>query len=273
MKRSYLSGPYLVWAAAFILLPLAMVIYYGCTDESGHFTLANIAAMKDWVHYRAFTSSLILAFLATLICLLIAYPLAWFLSQHFRNSSSFVVMLFILPMWINFLLRVLALQVILSKSGMLNALLRFLGFPALRLMYTKAAILIGMVYDYIPFMILPIYNALTKIDESVVEAAMDLGADKKTVFRRIIFPLSLPGVISGIIMVFIPNISEFAVADILGGSKILLFGNVIEQEFNVSSNWNLGSGLSVVLMLFVFASMAIMNRKDSKEEGGGVPLW
>ena len=263
----------MIWAAAFILLPLGMVIYYGCTDEAGHFTLANIMAMGDWVHYRAFTSSLLLAFLATLICLIIAYPLAWFLSQNFQNSSSFVVMLFILPMWINFLLRILSLQVILSKSGILNAFLGFLGFPALRIMYTKTAILIGMVYDYIPFMILPIYNALTKIDESVVEAARDLGADSKTVFRRIIFPLSLPGVISGIIMVFIPNISEFAVADILGGSKILLFGNVIEQEFNVTSNWNLGSGLSVVLMLFVFASMAIMNRRGDAEEGGGMALW
>ena len=273
MKRTYLAAPYMIWAAAFIVLPLGMVVYYGCTDSAGHFTLANLAAMSDWVHYRAFTASLVLAFLATLICLVIAYPLAWFLSQNFRKSSSFVVMLFILPMWINFLLRVLSLQVILSKSGILNALLGALGLPALRIIYTKTAILIGMVYDYIPFMILPIYNALTKIDESVVEAARDLGADRKTVFRRIIFPLSLPGVISGIIMVFIPNISEFAVADILGGSKILLFGNVIEQEFNVTSNWNLGSGLSVVLMVFVFASMAIMNRKDDTEEGGGVAIW
>jgi len=271
--RKYLAVPYVIWAAAFIVLPLFMIVYYGCTDSQGRFSLANITAMTDWVHYRAFGNSVLLAFLSTVICLLIAYPLAYFLSQHFKNSSSFVIMLFIMPMWINFLLRILALQMLLSKTGTINMILRFFGLPAARIMYTKTAILIGMVYDYIPFMILPIYNALTRIDGSVIEAAQDLGADAGTVLRKIIFPLSLPGVISGIIMVFIPNISEFAVADILGGSRVLLFGNVIEQEFNVSNNWNLGSGLSVVLMIFVFLSMAIMNTYGDKSSGGEMNLW
>lgn len=180
-------------------------------------------------------------------------------------------MIFVLPMWINFLLRVLALQMILSNTGILNAILGFFGLPAQRIMYTKGAILIGMVYDYIPFMILPIYNVMCRIDKDVLEAAQDLGATAFTTFKRIIIPLSLPGVLSGIIMVFIPSLSEFVVADILGGSKILLFGNVIEQEFNVLNNWNLGSGLSIVLMIFIFISMAIMNRNESEE--GETMLW
>ena len=180
-------------------------------------------------------------------------------------------MLFILPMWINFLLRVLAMQMLLSNTGIINALLGFFGLPAQRIMYTRGAILIGMVYDYLPFMILPIYNVMSKIDKDVIEAAQDLGATVFVTFRKIIVPLSLPGVISGVTMVFIPSMSEFVVADILGGSKILLLGNVIEQEFNLANNWNLGSGLSLVLMVFILISMAIMNR--SKAEEGDTMLW
>ncbi len=270
-KRKYLAGPYLVWSAAFIIMPLLMVVYYGCTTENGSFSLENLLALGDPIHYKAFGMSLTIALASTLICLVIAYPLAYILSKYARQSAGLVVMLFILPMWINFLLRILALQMILSNTGVINAVLGFFGISAKRMMYTKGAILVGMVYDYIPFMILPIYNALVKIDPDVVEAAYDLGAGTALVFRKIIIPLSMPGVISGIIMVFIPSVSEFVVADILGGSKILLFGNVIEQEFNVTSNWHLGSGLSVVLMIFIFLSMAVMNRTGT-EEGDRV-LW
>lgn len=271
-KRRYLAAPYIIWSAAFIILPLFMVLYYGCTDKEGHFTLSNILSMGDWVHYRAFGSSVVLAFLSTVICLLIAYPLSYYLSRQFKDSGGFVIMLFILPMWINFLLRILALQMILSKTGIINMVLGWLGLPLQRIMFTKGAILIGMVYDYLPFMILPIYNSLVKIDESLIEAAQDLGANSSLIFRKIILPLSLPGVISGIIMVFIPNISEFAVANILGGSKILLFGNVIEQEFNMTNNWNLGSGLSIFLMIFVFISMAVMNHFGDRLGDEGVSL-
>ena len=270
-NRKILAGPYLVWSAAFIILPLLMVIYYGCSSEDGSFTLDNLFAMTDPVHYKAFGMSLVIALASTLICLVIAYPLAYILSKYARQNAGLVVMLFILPMWINFLLRILALQMILSNTGVINALLGFFGISARRMMYTRGAILVGMVYDYIPFMILPIYNAMIKIDQDVVEAAYDLGAGTGLVFRRIIIPLSMPGVISGIIMVFIPSVSEFVVADVLGGSKILLFGNVIEQEFNVASDWHLGSGLSVVLMIFIFASMAVMNR--SRTEEGDKVLW
>ena len=271
MNRKILASPYIVWALGFIILPLFMFVYYGLTDGSDMFTLENVLAITDSVHYKAFGNSLLLALGSTVICLVIAYPLAYILSQHRGKASQMIIMLFILPMWINFLLRVLAMQMLLSNTGIINALLGFFGLPAQRIMYTKGAILIGMVYDYLPFMILPIYNVMSKIDKDVIEAAQDLGATVFVTFKKIIIPLSLPGVISGVTMVFIPSMSEFVVADILGGSKILLLGNVIEQEFNLSNNWNLGSGLSLVLMVFILISMAVMNRSSAEE--GDTMLW
>lgn len=271
MNRKWLTAPYIIWAVGFIILPLLMVIYYGMTNVDGGFTWSNIQAITDPIHYKAFGNSVLIALGSTLICLVISYPLAYILSQNEKRGAGTVIMIFVLPMWINFLLRVLALQMILSNTGILNAVLSFFGLPTQRIMYTKGAILIGMVYDYIPFMILPIYNVMSKIDKDVLEAAQDLGATAFTTFKKIIVPLSLPGVLSGIIMVFIPSLSEFVVADILGGSKILLYGNVIEQEFNMLNNWNLGSGLSIVLMIFIFISMAIMNRNESEE--GDAMLW
>ena len=265
------AGPYIVWTAGFILLPLLMVIWYGITGEDGRLTFENLAAIMDPVHYRAFFHSVLIALISTLLCLLIAYPLALILSRRRGKNTDILIMIFVIPMWINFLLRILALQMILSNSGILNAVMAFFGLGPLHLMYTRTAIVIGMAYDYLPFMILPVYNAMRRIDRDVVEAARDLGADNWTTLTRIWIPLSMPGVISGIIMVFIPSISEFVVADILGGSKILLFGNVIDQEFNLSSNWNLGSGLSIVLMLFIFISMAVMNHSGSGEED--MRLW
>lgn len=271
MNRKWLSGPYLIWAAGFILLPLFLILYYGFTAQDGSLTFANIAAIADPIHLTALWRSLYIAFFSTLICLLLAYPLAYILSKSQTKKSGILIMLFILPMWINFLLRTLALQMIISNTGLLNSALAFFGLEPLRIMNTTTAILIGMVYDYLPFMILPIYNALCKIDRDLIDAAYDLGASKATTFRKVLLPLSLPGVLSGIIMVFIPGISEFVIADILGGSKILLIGNVIEQEFSLSSNWHLGSGLSLVLMVFIFISMAVMNKYD--KSGEGQMLW
>lgn len=271
MNRKWLSGPYLIWAAGFIILPLFLILYYGFTSEGGGFTLANISAIADPIHLTALWRSLYIAFFSTLICLFLAYPLAYILSKAPAKKSGILIMLFILPMWINFLLRTLALQMIVSNTGLLSSVLEFFGLKPLRIMNTTTAILIGMVYDYLPFMILPIYNALCKIDRDLIDAAYDLGASKATTFRKILLPLSLPGVLSGIIMVFIPGISEFVIADILGGSKVLLIGNVIEQEFSLSSNWHLGSGLSLVLMIFIFISMAVMNKYD--KSGEGQMLW
>ena len=266
-KRKLLTGPYLVWAVGFIILPLLMILYYGLTNDSGSFTLDNLLAIADPIHAKALWESVLIALGSTLISLLIAYPLAYILSNMGGNKSGTIIMLFMLPMWINFLLRIMALQMILANTGILNAILGFFGIGPLHIMYSKTAILIGMVYEYLPFMILPIYNVMCKIDRNVIDAARDLGADTKTVFIHVIMPLSLPGVLSGIVMVFIPGISEFVIADILGGSKVLLIGNVIDQEFSLTNNWNLGSGLSIVLMVFIFISMAIMNKYDKSGEG------
>lgn len=266
-KRKLLTGPYLVWAVGFIILPLLMILYYGLTNDSGSFTLDNLLAIADPIHAKALWESVLIALGSTLISLVIAYPLAYILSNMGGNKSSTIIMLFMLPMWINFLLRIMALQMILANTGILNAILGFFGIGPLHIMYSKTAILIGMVYEYLPFMILPIYNVMCKIDRNVIDAARDLGADTKTVFMHVIMPLSLPGVLSGIIMVFIPGISEFVIADILGGSKVLLIGNVIDQEFSLTNNWHLGSGLSIVLMIFIFISMAIMNKYDKSGEG------
>ena len=266
MYKKLMAGPYLLWMIVFTLVPLLFVFYYGFTDSDGSFTLSNITAIADKIHLEALGLSLLLAFLSTAICLLLAYPLALILSKNSSNSRSFVIFIFILPMWINFLLRIIAIRLLIADNGIINNILSFFHLPSMNIMYTPAAIVLGMVYDYFPFMVLPIYNALIKIDRNLLDAAGDLGANSWKKFIKVIFPLSIPGVVSGITMVFVPSISEFVIADILGGGKILLIGNIIEQEFNRGNNWNLGSGISIVLMIFIFISMMIADRKSSGEE-------
>ncbi|MDD3218381.1 MAG: ABC transporter permease [Lachnospiraceae bacterium] len=263
-----LAGPYLFWSVAFILIPLAMIVYYGFTNESGGFTFANIAEIGSPENLKALGLALLLSFISTLICLILAYPLAMILSEANVNQSSFIVMIFILPMWMNFLLRTLAWQTLLEKNGVINSVLDFLHMPNLQIINTPYAIILGMVYNFLPFMVLPIYNALIKLDKDVINAARDLGATQKQTFLKIIFPLTLPGIISGITMVFVPALTTFVISDLLGGSKILLIGNVIEQKFKQGSNWNVGSGLSLVMMIFILLSMAIMNKYDKDGEGG-----
>ncbi len=270
MYKKLMAGPYLLWMIVFTLVPLLFVFYYGFTDSDGSFTLSNITAIADKIHLEALGLSLLLAFLSTAICLLLAYPLALILSKNSSNSRSFVIFIFILPMWINFLLRIIAIRLLIADNGIINNVLSFFHLPSMNIMYTPAAIVLGMVYDYFPFMVLPIYNALIKIDRNLLDAAGDLGANSWKKFIKVIFPLSIPGVVSGITMVFVPSISEFVIADILGGGKILLIGNIIEQEFNRGNNWNLGSGISIVLMIFIFISMMIADRKSSGEEAA---LW
>ncbi len=270
MYKKLMAGPYLLWMIVFTLVPLLFVFYYGFTDSDGSFTLSNITAIADKIHLEALGLSLLLAFLSTAICLLLAYPLALILSRNSSNSRSFVIFIFILPMWINFLLRIIAIRLLIADNGIINNVLSFFHLPSMNIMYTPAAIVLGMVYDYFPFMVLPIYNALIKIDRNLLDAAGDLGANSWKKFIKVIFPLSIPGVVSGITMVFVPSISEFVIADILGGGKILLIGNIIEQEFNRGNNWNLGSGISIVLMIFIFISMMIADRKSSGEEAA---LW
>lgn len=267
MNRKALSVPYLFWSAAFILVPLCMVFYYGLTDKTGAFTLDNILAIASPEHSKALWEAVKLSLVSTVICFLLAYPLAMILSRMNVNKDSFLVLIFILPMWMNFLLRTMAWQTLLEKTGVINSILAFFKLPALKIINTPGAIILGMVYNFLPFMVLPIYNVLVKIDKNVINAARDLGANELQTFLKIIFPLSVPGIISGITMVFVPALTTFVISNILGGSKILLIGNVIEQEFTKGSNWHLGSGLSLVLMIFILLSMALIAKYDKEGEG------
>lgn len=267
-KSTLLAAPYSVWAIGFILIPLVLVIFYAFTDKTGSFTLDNIIAISESTNLKALGLSVMLSFISTIICLLLAYPLAMILATLGVNQSSFMVFIFILPMWMNFLLRTLAWQTLLEKTGVINSILTFLNLPTLNIINTPSAIVLGMVYNFLPFMVLPIYNTLIKIDSNVINAARDLGANNIQTFTRVIFPLSLPGVISGITMVFVPALTTFVISDLLGGAKILLIGNVIEQEFKQANNWNAGSGLSFVLMIFIVISIFISNKYD--KEGGSI---
>ena len=271
LGRQLFAGPYLLWIIGFILLPLAMIIYYAFTTSGGAFTLDNIAAIADPVHVKSILLALRLAVISTAVCLLLAYPLAMILNGLKIKQQGFVVFIFILPMWMNFMLRILAWKLLLSNNGIVNAIFHFLGFGTVKMLNTQTAVVFGMVYDFLPFMILPIYNAMAKIKNDVIEAAKDLGASDILILFKIIIPLTLSGIISGVIMVFVPALTSFVISDLLGGGNVLLIVTVIEQEFMQSSNWNLGSGLSVVLMIFVIASMALMNIFD--KDGGGNAVW
>lgn len=266
MSKKLLSLPFLFWSALFIIVPICMVFYYGLTDKTGAFTLENVMAITTPEHSKALWEAVKLSVISTLICFLLAYPLAMILSNMNVNQNSFIILIFVLPMWMNFLLRTLAWQTLLEKTGVINNVLSFFGLPTLDIINTPAAIIVGMVYNFLPFMVLPLYNVLIKIDRNVINAARDLGANGIQTFMKITFPLSIPGVISGITMVFVPALTTFIISKILGGSKILLIGNVIEQEFTQTGNWNLGSGLSIVLMLFIILNMVLSAVTDKDGE-------
>lgn len=272
LGKQLLAGPYLIWIVGFTILPLFVVIYYALTGNTGTFTLENITAIAEPVHIKSLLLALKLGIICTLICLLLSYPLAMILNNMKVKDHSFIVFIFVLPMWMNFILRILAWQMLLSNNGILNTFLQSLGFSGLNLMNTPTAVVFGMVYDYLPFMILPIYNSLVRIRKDWIEAAKDLGANNLTVFFKVIFPLTLSGVFSGIIMVFVPSLTSFVISDLLGGGKVLLIGNVIEQSFMQGMDWHLGSGLSLVLMVFVLISMAFMNGQN-KDGEGGAGVW
>ena len=261
-----MSSPYIIWAAIFIIVPLGMVFYYGLTDKSGAFTIENVLAIAQYEHLKGLFLALGLSLISTIICIILAFPLALILNSMKANAHSFIVFIFILPMWMNFLLRTLAWQNLLENNGVINSILSMMGFSGLKLINNSGAIILGMVYNFLPFMILPIYNSISKIDQNVINAARDLGADQIQVFNRIIVPLTVPGIISGTTMVFIPALTTFVISKLLGGSKILLIGNIIEEEFTQAANWHLGSGLSIVLMIFIIISMVISNIFDKEGE-------
>lgn len=272
LGKQLMAGPYIIWIIGFIILPVLVILYYAFTNDSGAFTFENIAAIADPVHLKSINLSFKLGFLCTLICFLLAYPLALILNTMKFKHQSFVVFIFILPMWMNFMLRILSWRLLLSNNGLINAFFEFIGIGSFKMLNTPGAVVFGMVYDYLPFMVLPIYNSMARIKNDIIEAAKDLGAGNFTILAKIIFPLTLSGIISGVIMVFVPALTSFVISDLLGGGKVLMIGNVIEQEFMQGANWNLGSGLSVVLMIFVILSMTVMNIFD-KDGEGGTAVW
>lgn len=268
MKNTLLSGPYLVWIAAFIIIPLLFIVYYGFTDGDGGFTWSNVAAIGQPMYYKALILSVELALISTVICLFLAYPLALILRNMHVGQKGFMIFVFILPMWMNFLLRTYAWQAILDINGVLDGILRMLHLPVINIINTPVAIVLGMVYDFLPFMVLPIYNVLIKIDDNTINAARDLGANYFQTLSKIIIPLSMPGIASGIIMVFVPALTTFVISDILGGGKLLLIGNIIENKVK-ADNLNLSAGLSLILMIFIILNMLFTARYD-KSEGGNM---
>ena len=268
-KMQLFSIPYCLWVIGFTVIPLLFVFSKALTGDSG-LTFENIFAIFTPVHRKALLLSLKLAFISTLLCILIGYPVALILRGSRLKKKNIIMFILILPMWMNFILRILAMQMLISNNGIINFLLGLLGLSPMNIINTQAAIVLGMVYDYLPYMMLPILNSVLAIPEGIIEAAKDLGSDDFHVLTRIIIPLSLSGVGSGITMVFVPSMTEFVIANILGGGKISLLGNIIEQEFSVTMNWNLGSGISVALMIFVLITTFLFGRSSDDTDKGFV---
>ena len=270
------ASPYIVWSTLFIVIPLIIIVFFSFTQEtaSGYsFTLENFKRVLNSQYISVFKRSLILAFESTVLCLILGYPVAYFISKMKSNKRNILIMLFIVPMWMNFLLRTYAWLPILGKNGVINNFLSAIGLNTINILYTDAAVLLGMVYNFLPFMILPIYTVLIKMDNSLIDAAADLGANKRQIFTKVIFPLSMPGVITGITMVFMPAVSTFVISRLLGGGKEMLIGNVIEQQFTTMSDWHFGSALAIILMILILISMALMSRFDGEQSEGGGRLW
>lgn len=266
---SRLAGaPYIVWAALFIIVPLCMVAYYAFTDKTGAFTIENITSLAKYTD--TFLLSIWLGLVATVICLIIAYPLAYIMAQKGPEKQSTMTMLIMLPMWMNFLLRTYSWMTILEDTGLINTVITNLGFEPLQLINTRGAVVLGMVYNFLPYMILPIYTVMLKTDHSLVEAAQDLGGNKLDVFRNVTIPLSVPGIVSGFTMVFVPSVSTFYISQKLGGTGTILIGDIIETQFQTANNFNLGASLSFVLMILIFICLAVMNRFS--DDDGGVIL-
>ena len=266
-QGSFLAYPYIIWSAIFIVVPLLLILFLSFTVETDNgmvFSLANYKKILNPLYLEVFWYSIWLAFLSTVICLVLGYPVAYIISKFNIKKRNLLILLFIIPMWMNFLLRTYAWMAILNQNGILNSILNFFGFNSVKMLYTEGATLLGMVYNFLPFMVIPIYTVLIKIDKNLINASYDLGATKMQTFRKVILPLSLPGVISGITMVFMPAVSTFVISRLLGGSKYLLVGNLIEQEINAVGDWNLGSAIAIFMMILILLSMIFMNRYEKK---------
>mgnify|MGYP002508449670 CR=1 FL=1 len=245
--RSIAAAPHVFWAIMFIVLPLIIVMYYAFTDAEGSFSFENIAALPDYA--PIFLLSLELSIIATFVCLLVGYPLAYFIAKAKPHRQKLYIMLMMLPMWTNLLIRTYSIMAIFDDGGFLNTLLG----TSMHIIGTKGAVIFGMVYDFLPFMIYPIYNTLQKMDNSLIEAAHDLGATRRQVFMKVILPLSAPGIYSGIVMVFMPTVSTFAIAELLTHNKVTLFGSLIQRCFGEGgiAMWNYGAALSLIMLIII----------------------
>lgn len=270
-KFSYASAPYLLWSAIFVLVPLGLVAVFAFTTPEGTFTIDNISKVSTYT--PVFVRSIWLALQATAICLVLGYPLAFIMSRALPNNQRTLVMLIMLPMWINFLLRTYAWMSLLENNGIINSILTSIGLQPLHMINTQGAVVLGMVYNYLPFMVLPLYSVMTKIDGMVLEAAQDLGANGFNSFIRIVLPLSVPGITTGITMVFVPAISTFIISRMLGGGSNMLIGDLIDAQFLGNAyNPNLGAAISMVLMVFILLFMSILNQFEDTEEREGMML-
>jgi spermidine/putrescine transport system permease protein len=259
MRLKLYAAPYIVWMVVFTVAPLGLLLAYALTDANGGFTTTQfLRFFQEPVFFGILLRSLWLALLCTALCLLLGYPVAYILSR--RKSGGLLSVLFILPMWMNFLLRTYAWMSILENNGLLNRLIAAMGFGQVTLLYNSNAVLFGMVYNYLPFMILPVMTVLRKMDKSLLEAAGDLGASPAVAFRRVVLPLSMPGVITGVTMVFMPAVTTFVISTLLGGSQFMLFGDLIQQQYMQVPDWNFGSALSIIITVLILISMAVMNR-------------
>lgn len=265
--RKMINAPYILWSVLFIIAPLIMVIYYAFTNADGTFTFENIAQIGDYS--STFILSIGYGAIATVLCLIIAYPFAYFLAQSKASFQRVAVMLVMLPMWMSFLIRTYSWLTILGESGVINRFLGLFGIGPLHMLNTGGAVILGMVYNFLPYMILPLYTIMAKMDVSLVEAAEDLGCNRLHCLRKVIFPLSVPGIASGVTMVFVPSVSTFYITQKLGGGQITLIGDVIEGQFQTAYNYNLGAALSLVLMVMILICLGVLNYfTDSNDDGG-----
>ncbi|MCH5316280.1 MAG: ABC transporter permease [Eubacterium sp.] len=263
----FLDKPYLIWSLLFIIAPLIMVAYYALTDSSGAFSLGSISQIPSYI--PTILLSVLYGFTATVICLLIGYPFAYIFSKFSVKRQRMMMLLVMLPMWMNFLIRTYSWMTILGETGIINTFLTSIGLEPAKLINTGGAVILGMVYNFLPYMILPIYSVISKMDNSLIEAAQDLGSSRLQVMRRVVLPLSMPGILSGVTMVFVPCVSTFYITQKLGGGQIVLIGDVIETQFQSANNYNLGAALSFVLMILILVCLGVMNYFGADDENDG----
>ena len=274
-KASWAAIPYAAYASVFIAAPLLLIVLYSVSVNPGEgfsFTVENFVRFFDLsnpVYLQVLWRSVYIALFSTVICLVLGYPMAFILSRLKPRVRNMLSVLFVLPMWMNFLLRTYAWMSLLEKTGLINSFLTWVGLPNIDIMYTQGAVVLGNVYNFLPFMILPIYNILVKIDTSVLEAAQDLGANNRHVFQKVILPLSMPGVASGIMMTFMPAVTTFIISKLLGGGQNALIGDLIEKQFKVTGDWGFGSAMSVIIMVLILLAMNVMSSYEKDQTEGG----